>query len=177
MAYLKMRKDSRRTCPFVGAAGCEVYADRPTACRTYPLARASTMYRDHGTVLDHYLVVREGYCKGFSEGTPWTAEAWIRDQGLEPYLQPNNLWMELVTHPRIHQGAVATVKQRRIFFESVYNLDRFRTLVTAGNLLHSFDIGEGEADAVAANDLELLSLAFKWLRFTLFGEPTLKPRS
>jgi Fe-S-cluster containining protein len=38
---LKMGDDDRRSCPFVDETGCTVYADRPGACRTYPLGRGA----------------------------------------------------------------------------------------------------------------------------------------
>jgi hypothetical protein len=177
MAYLKMRNDLRKTCPFVGPAGCAVYADRPAACRTYPLALASRVHRVHGTVLEYYFVLREGHCKGFAEKTLQTADEWIRNQGLEPYHEQRKLWMQLITHPRIHRGAVATVEQQQMFYQSCYNLDRFRALVIGGRLVQSFDLSEQELHAARTDHLELLRLAFKWLRFALLSEPTLELRA
>ena len=37
---LKMADRENYPCPFLIKEGCSVYADRPSACRTYPLERA-----------------------------------------------------------------------------------------------------------------------------------------
>jgi uncharacterized protein len=177
MVHLKMEPNERKTCPFVSPQGCKVYEDRPAACRIYPIAKASRMHRTHGTVQENYFVLREPHCRGFEEQQSWTIEEWAGDQGLKPYKEINDLWMDLITHPKLRQqGTTLSEKQQQMFFTAAYCLDRFRKLITAGRFLELFNIPEEEQTAVKESDEALLKLSFKWLRFSLFNEKTMELR-
>ncbi len=173
--YLKMGDDERKTCPFVTPEGCRVYQDRPSACRTYPLARASRKHPTHGTVQESYYSVREDHCRGFEESRRWSVNEWVQDQGLAPYHEMNNLWMEIVTHPN-SRGELSE-KQQQIFFMASYNMDLFRGFVLGSRFLQMFAIDPEEEKAIREDDGALLRLGFKWLRFSLLNEQTLKRRS
>ena len=172
---LCMRDDARQTCPFVSSEGCTVYPDRPSACRIYPLARASRTHRVHGTVLESYFLLREDHCRGFEEPKEWTVDAWIADQGLEDYHRMNNEWMEVVTHPRIRDGL--TEKQLQMFYLASYDLDRFRTFVFQSRFLTAFEFGDLEPESARNDDFRLLRLAIAWLRFFLLGEGPIRPKT
>ncbi len=43
---LKMKKDEKKSCPFVTAEGCTVYEDRPSNCRYYPVGMATLRKND-----------------------------------------------------------------------------------------------------------------------------------
>lgn len=177
LIYLKMLDNDRKTCPFVAAAGCRIYQDRPSACRTYPLARASRTVRTHGMLVEEdYFVLHEDHCQGFKQGRLWSVDEWIKDQELEPYHEFNNLWMQIITHPKVRQNAVAGMKQQQMFFLASYNLDKFRDLVTAGRFLELFDISQEEQQSIREEDESLLRLAFKWIQFSLLNLPALKLR-
>jgi len=174
MVYLRMDENEEKTCPYLSPRGCSVYAHRPSACRTYPLARASRSHRVHGTVLENYFVLREKHCRGFEEDRSFSAEEWIRDQGLEPYHEMNNAWMEIVTDSRLHGGL--PMRQQQMFYMASYDLDRFREFVFGSRFLQLFELGPGEADSAKENGEELLRLALRWLRFSLLNEGPLKVR-
>lgn len=177
VVYLKMLDNERQTCPFVTAAGCQVYPDRPSACRTYPLARASRTLRAHGNLVEEdYFLLREEHCQGFTGGRQWTVDKWVADQDLGPYHEFNNLWMQIITDPRLRRGSGLAMKQQQMLFLASYNLDKFRGLVTAGKFLQLFDIPPEEEEALRKDDETLLRLAFRWIRFSLFNAPTLKMR-
>ncbi|ROQ91199.1 YkgJ family cysteine cluster protein [Desulfosoma caldarium] len=171
---LKMQEDARRLCPFVSTSGCLVYSDRPSACRTYPLARASRKHRVHGTVLESYYLVVEDHCRGFDEPRSWTIEQWIADQGLEPYHRMNNNWMDIVTHPRVRQGL--TEKQIPMFYMASYDLDRFRSFVFQSRFLEMFDTDAVDVERARTDDVALCELAVSWLKFFLLGEGPLRPK-
>jgi len=175
VVYLRMTDNERRTCPFGSSSGCQVYADRPAACRIYPIARASRMHRLHGKVIEDFFVLKEDHCLGFREDRAWSTAEWLEDQGLESYDGFNNLWMEIVTHPALRNGAPLSSKQQQMFFMSAYNLDRFRDFVLGSRFLQLFEFDREELDSLA-DDESLLTLGFKWLRFFLFNEPALKLR-
>ncbi len=174
MVYLKMRDNERKTCPFVVLEGCQVYEDRPSACRIYPVARASRMHRLHEKVQEDYFLLKESHCRGFEEKRDWTTDEWIRDQGLESYHERNNLWMQIITHPRLLQEPHLTERQQQMFFLASYNLDKFRSFVLESRFLQLFDLPEEESRSVRESDDALLLLACKWLSFSLLNQPTLK---
>jgi Fe-S-cluster containining protein len=174
MIYLKMTDTPRKVCPFVAPEGCQLYADRPAACRIYPLARASRMHRVHGTVQEDYFVLHESHCQGFAEDRSWSLEEWTQDQGLEEYHELNNLWMEVITHPLLRQGLRLSSQQQQMFLLACYNVDNFRKFILAGRFLQLFELDPQEVEALRHSDAALLRLAFKWLRFSLFNDPSLK---
>lgn len=178
LMFLEMKEDERRTCPFVSEKGCTVYEDRPAACRTYPVARASKMHRSHSVVLENYFILQEEHCKGFEEGRPWTVEEWIEDQGLEPYHQFNNLWMQLITHPRFtKEGSRITSREQQMFYLACYSLDKFRNFALSGRFLDIFEFTDDEIEAMKSSDEALLQTSLKWLLFSLCNEPALKTRN
>ncbi len=122
MIYLKMLEDERRRCPFVAPEGCRVYEDRPAACRIYPIAQATRRHRVHQTVIEQFFVLRENHCRGFEQERRWAIGEWLRDQGLEPYQEWNELWMELITHPQLRSGPPLSTRQHQMFFLAGYNL-------------------------------------------------------
>ena len=177
MIHLMMEENERRTCPFVSPKGCRIYEDRPSACRIYPVARASRIHRLHGTVIENYFVLREDHCLGFSEAKTWSAADWIKDQGLAAYYEHNDLWMEIITHPALRGKTPLTAKQQQAFYLASYNLDKFRDFVLRSRFLSLFAIEEDEAEAIRISDEALLKLAFKWMKFSLLNEPALKPKT
>ena len=64
-----------------------------------------------------------------------------------------------------------------MFFTACYDLDRFRSLILESSFLDRFILDPELVAKLENEDLELLQLAFRWLRFALFGEPTLTVRS
>lgn len=171
--YLQMNDNVRKTCPFVSPEGCTVYEDRPSACRIYPIARASRIHRVHGTVIENYFTLREDHCRGFEENQSWKIEEWLKNQGLEEYYQANDSWMEIITHPALREGRLST-RQQQLFYLASYNCDKFREMVVRSPFLGMFDVPEDEAERIRTDDAALLMLAFKWIKFSLLGEPTLK---
>lgn len=177
MIFLKMRDNERKTCPYVSPNGCQIYEDRPAACRIYPVARASRMHRLHGTLLEDFFVLHEPHCQGFEEDRDWSIAEWTGDQGLVPYQQFNDTWMQIITHPRITKGDPLSGRQQQMFFMAAYNLDRFREFVYGSRFLQLFEFTDEEADSFSRDDERLLELSFRWLKFSLFNEPELRVRN
>jgi uncharacterized protein len=175
MMYLQMSENERRTCPFVSQQGCRIYEDRPSACRIYPIARASRVHRVHGTVLENYFVLHEDHCRGFEEDRSWKTEEWLQDQGLSAYYDSNDLWMQIITHPTLRSGNLAP-KQQQMFYLASYAIDKFRDFVFGSRFLTMFDISEDQLDRIKASDEALLNLAFNWMRYSFLREPSLTPK-
>ncbi len=167
---LKMREDERRTCPFVTPSGCRIYEDRPGACRIYPIGRASSRTQGQEKAREFHFVVKEAHCLGFNEPRQWTVEHWSQDQGLQPYSFFNDQWTEIITHKGSLGSEEMISKKMQMFFMACYNLDQFRRFVLESTFLQRFDVPEETISRMRTDDEELLKLALRWLKFSLFGE-------
>ncbi len=176
MAFLQMSQNARRTCPFVSPEGCLVYEDRPSACRIYPIARASRLHRVHGSVLENYFVLHEDHCRGFDEERRWTIGQWLENQGLQDYYELNDLWMAIITHPNLRKASLPQ-KQQQMFCIASYDSDAFQQMVFQSRFLSLFQIEEAEIERIQVDETALLRLAFKWMQFSFLGEAALKPRA
>ena len=175
---LQMRDDEGQSCPFLGEAGCTVYEDRPSACRTYPLERAVDRNPAKGQPREYYFLTRHPYCHGHEEEREWTVKEWLRDQQLLDYNLMDDLWAEMDTlfagNP--WQGEGDAGPRQQVAFMACYNLDRFRQYVADFNLLDQFRIDKQRRRAIESDDESLLRFGYDWLKLILANIPTLKQR-
>lgn len=177
---LRMRDNEECTCPFLGEgdAGCTVYADRPSACRTYPLERAVDRSSRSGRPDEYYFMTSHNYCLGHHETQSQTVAVWLRDQRLLDYNRMDDLWAEMDTmfaaNPWQNEGAAGPRQQ--VAFLVCYNIDGFRRLVHEQDLLSKFKLSRSEVTACESDDEALLKFGFKWLQMILANRPTLQPR-
>lgn len=83
-------------CFFSSEGSCQVYENRPSCCRYYPLAQ--TVENDGkgaGRVTKYYLQRRAHYCEGMGRGPEWTAETYCDENGLGPYEKANDVFLEV----------------------------------------------------------------------------------
>lgn len=172
VVYLAMVDDGRASCPFVSAAGCTVYQDRPAACRAYPLGRGLRRRNcGGGRVQELFVLVREEHCRGFAAGAKVTPAAWMADQGLEPYNQFSNALLDLLRHQRLQQGWQPTPAQREEYLETLYQLENFRRRVQAGEIVLPASAAAAAPEPEMKSeseieDYELLLAAIAWLNQT-----------
>jgi len=175
---LRMNDDAEKTCPFVTDEGCGVYGDRPWPCRMYPLGLAAQKDTPDGWRGDRfYFLQRDEECKGHEETPCWTVRRWLEDQGIDDYDEWGEAFKELTLHQFFEDGGVLSPQKLHMFFTACYDLDRFREFVFGSTLLQRFDVDEDFIEEMRYDDEALLRFAFLWLRFSLFGEPTVKPRA
>ena len=164
-AYLCMVDDGRASCPFVTATGCRVYADRPSACRTYPLGRGAFNTED-GNRHEMHILLTEPHCKGFNEGDQQDVTAWQKDQDLAIYNAMNDELLGILHHPRLKDGHPPDEFEEEIFL-LLYNLDTFRQQLLNGSLTLPFSITKTEQQELATEDIALLRLGIRWLDHVL----------
>ena len=176
LVCLKMRDDVRRQCPFVSPQGCTIYEDRPGACRLYPWGRAASSDASGMKEGEFYFFVQEAHCLGFLEQREWTVEEWIQDQGARLYNEMNRPWMEIVTNK---SRRVRELNEQKLgmFHMVSYNLERFREFVFNTKFLKVFDISSEEIQKAASDEVELMKLGMRWLKFALYGEDSFVPRA
>lgn len=167
MPRLKMREERQKRCPFVSPEGCKVYADRPGACRTYPLGRASRL-NEAGEVVEQFFIVREPHCQGFEEAASWDAPAWLADQELAVYNAYNDRYMRLMALAR-GKGARLTAKQEQMVWLALYQPDAFQDFIAKMDLFRLVEIDEARKQAVMADEEQALLFGIDWLELAFFG--------
>lgn len=176
---LRMEEGSDKRCPFLGAdpQGCTVYDDRPWACRMYPLGMGVPPAKAGVAPTPVTFLFEDDFCDGRGEATDWTVARWLDDQGLSVREELEQGFREIVAHPWFI-GGTRTLDPRRIemFHMAFYNLDKFRDFLFGSSFLKRFALEEAFVDALRRDDLALLRFAPRWLRFAMFGEPTLQLR-
>lgn len=174
LPFLIMDDVDGAPCPFVGPEGCTVYADRPGACRSYPLGRGTRMGRD-GIEERHYLV-REEHCRGFAAGPLWTPPGWQKSQGLETYNASNDRYMWLMTMVQA-SGRPLEASLSHLALLCLYQLEAFRGIIREKKLLAHVEMDARRACAVLTDSAATLEFGLDWLELVIFGRcPHLAPR-
>jgi uncharacterized protein len=164
---LKMGNDQKTSCPFVSEQGCTVYADRPGACRIYPLGRGAGLDQD-GKVDVQYVTLKEDHCLGFSTDKKWTIDSWLDDQGLSEYLDFNDRHMKLMA--RWLERKVALDKnQFTLVFLALYRLDDFAKFIQQEDLFTNLDVAKKRQQAILDDEVERLRFAAEFLEAILFS--------
>lgn len=172
---LKMNEDDKR-CPFLKPEGCGVYEDRPWSCRMYPLGMGIPPARAGQQPEPVYFLFEDDFCHGREEATTWTVSRWLQDQGIVKRDILDEGFRNVVSNPWFIGGRQLDPKRIEMFHMAFYDLDRFNAFVFESSFLQRFDLDEQLVEKIREDDVALLDFAAKWLRFALFGEPTLKVR-
>lgn len=176
VVLLKMGDEPERRCPFIGEQGCTVYDDRPWACRMYPVGMAIPPARAGEEPAPMYFLFEDDFCHGRDEATQWTVEQWRSDQGVAERERLEAGFRDIVTHPWFIGGRTLDERRRDMLFTAAYDLDGFRSFVFESTFRDRFELEPGLVERLRTDDEALLAFAFRWLRFALFGEPTLRVR-
>ena len=158
-------KGAENACPFVGRDGCEIYDDRPTACRLFPLGRLSALGDDEGGIF--YLLDLKG-CEGVKENKVQVINQWRIDQGLLPYNEMNDRMLEILFHPKRDRSIPLNEGQQQKVMVACYNVDIFREFVFHTGFLELFRIDAATRKKINKDDEALLQLGFSYLKKVLF---------
>jgi len=164
---IRLAPDGR--CPFVGEKGCGVYADRPTCCRIFPLARAVRLGPDGEPEETFFAAGASDRCLGYGEPGTASVEAWIRDQGLDAYRAANDRAARLFLDPRRPRPMALPAADVHAVVLSLYNLDVFREMVAGPGFAERSGLGDERVAQALASDEALLGLGQDWLAARLFG--------
>ncbi len=171
VVHLSMQKEGLRNCPFVTEKGCAVYADRPTACRLYPLARFSRPEDGAKNSDVFYTLLDTPECLGRREESALNVQSWIEDQGLVPYLEVNDRLVTIVFHPhRERKGGLDQAQLQKVMV-ACYNLDIFREFVFNTAFLDLFQVDPETREKVKEDNVVLLKLGIAYLKRVLFNPP------
>jgi uncharacterized protein len=165
-------------CRFMGAEGCGVYADRPTACRYYPVALLSMRRQGESAEEDSYALVKEPHCRGHDDARTLTVDAYREEQGIPEYDELARGWRQLVLKKKSLGPAAGKPSKRslELFFMACYDLDRFRAFVRGTRFRELHAIADEEMGTLERDDMALMRFAFRFLRQVMFGEMTIPLR-
>jgi len=174
---LKMNDDEKKTCPFVGEKGCGVYEDRPWACRMYPLGLASPGEDSKAVDEEFYFMLEEGFCKGFNEDRKLTIADWLKEQGIDEYNRNGEDFKKLTLNKFFLDGGNLAPEKMDMFFLACYHMDGFRDFLFRTSFFDKFEVDDATRDTIKDDDVALLKFGYKWLRFAIFGEETLRVKA
>jgi uncharacterized protein len=166
-------------CQFMRPEGCDVYSDRPTACRYYPVALLSMRRSDEFTDRNAFALVKEAHCHGHNEPRQLTIDEYRKEQGLVEYDELGRGWRQLVLKKKSSGPVVGTPSKRslQLWFMACYDLDRFRDFIASTAFNEAYDIQWDEMQKILSTDDELMLFAFRFLRQTMFGEESIKMKA
>jgi Fe-S-cluster containining protein len=176
IAGIKFRPiEGGSACRFMKPEGCDIYTDRPTACRYYPVALLSMRKQDEYVDRDSYAIVKEDHCKGHEVNRRITIADYRKEQGLEEYDDLARGWRQLVLKKKSSGPTIGkpSLRSRQLFFMACYDVDRFREFVFAESFAKLFELKPEERESFATDDVALLQFAFRFLRQVMFGEESI----
>lgn len=155
-------------CPFVSAAGCQVYNDRPASCRMYPIARAVSRCRQTGKTTEHFALLKESHCQGHQQQKLQTVREWIGTQGLRPYNVYNDLLLELIYRKNQMKPGPLELAAQRQFHLALYDLDAFREIAFDEGFFKILSLDRETFEKAQQKDTALLEVGINWLKETIF---------
>ena len=176
IAGVKLRPVENGTaCRFMGAEGCGVYEDRPTACRYYPVALLSMRRQDEYTDTRAYALVKEEHCLGHNEPRVVTIDEYRHEQGVEEYDELARGWRQLILKKKSSGPSVGKPSKSslQLFFMVCYDLDRFRSFVVSEGFNELYALNTEETIEILGDDTKLMLFGFRFLKQVLFGENTI----
>ena len=167
---LKMNAEPGEPCPFVSPAGCMVYENRPSACRTYPLGRGTKMGPEG--VQERFFLVREAHCHGFDAGSERTAQEWCENQGLAPYNASNDRFMRLMSLVQA-SGKPLDERLQGMARLCLFHLDSFRQMIEKMRIFAHLDLTSERKKLILEDSLQgdtaCLDFAMDWMELVIFG--------
>lgn len=167
---LKAVPENDLRCPFVAHTGCQVYEDRPSSCRTYPLARAITRSRKTGEVTEHFALMCEDHCRGREQPYTQTVREWIEGQQLEEYNRFNDMLMDIISLKNQIHPATLDLREQRMFHLALYDLEGFRQHLREGDYCEGHPLSKDAQTALKGTEVDLLAFAHTWVKWALFGK-------
>ncbi len=147
IAGVKLRPvEDGTACRFMQPEGCGVYADRPTACRYYPVALLAMRKQGEATDRDAYAMVKEPHCLGHHEPRPITIADYRQEQGLPEYDELARGWRQLILKKKSSGPTIGKPSKRslQLFFMTCYDVDRFRAFVASDGFGDVYDLPAAE---------------------------------
>ena len=165
-------------CQFMVEEGCSVYADRPTACRYYPVGLLSLRRADENFDRASYAMVEEPHCLGHKEEREISIGDYRKEQGLEEYDEHGRAWRQLILKIKSAGPSIGKLSKTSLqfFFMACYDIDRFREFIKSEGFAASFVIDDATRKELLEDDLALLRFGDRMIRQVMFAEETIEKK-
>ena len=173
VVILKLQEDETKSCPFVTPEGCTVYANRPWACRIYPLQPENTRITEKAEK-DYYSVMEVPFCLGRLEDKVSTVAQWQAEQGILVYQEMEKFFKDITLNEFLADKKIQNKKIQDMYYMACYDLDRFRRFVFESSFLKRFETDPAEVEKIKEDDLALYKFAMNWIEYGLIGQHVLK---
>jgi len=172
VVILKMQDDEKQSCPFITDNGCRIYADRPWACRIYPLQPESTRLTEKAGKA-YYSIMQVPFCLGLKSERTLTLTAYLQEQGIPDYLEMEARFKAISSHERLLKEKITNKQIQDMYYMACYDLDRFRRFVFESTFLKRFDIQPQTIEDIQSDDVALYRFAMQWLEYGLLAQNVL----
>ena len=169
IVVLKMKDEAHKQCFFVSEEGCQIYEDRPWACRMFPLDKQKPIGGE-----TTFNLLKKPECLGFEQKKKWRVEDWILSQGINIYEKYESLFQGLIEHERAKDLDITNPDVLQMVQMALYDLDKFKKFVFESNFLNYFEVDKGRVKTIKNADVELLIFGIEWIKFGLFGQQTFR---
>ena len=116
-------------------------------------------------------------CKGHNEKQQRTIGEWLSNQGIDEYDQMGEKYKAITLHRFFQDGGKLSPDKMDMFHMVCNNLDKFRKFLFGSSFFEKFEVDEELKKQMEHDELVLLDFGYQWLRFAIFGEPTMKIRT
>ncbi|MEW6666586.1 MAG: YkgJ family cysteine cluster protein [Thermodesulfobacteriota bacterium] len=175
-AVLKMTDDKDGKCPFATPEGCGIYEDRPSNCRSFPIGQGLMIVAsENGPANEEfYFFIKDPNCLGYQGDREWTIESWRIDQGSDHYDEMNKEWKEIQLRRNASEQSGLDPKKQAMLYMVSYDIDKFKEFVLESGVLNLFEIDKEEVEKFRVDRIALMKFGFKYLKYILMLEETLK---
>ena len=175
-AVLTMSDEEGGKCRFSTPEGCSIYEDRPANCRYYPVGKGLMMRdTDNGPApVDFYFFIRQPTCRGYDQGREWSIQEWRVAQGVDVYDEMNREWQEIQLRRDNPGKEKLDDNKQSLMYMASYDIDKFRKFVFESGFLNLFELHPELIEEIKGDDIALMQFGFKYLKYMLLLEETLK---
>jgi Fe-S-cluster containining protein len=167
LVVLRMKEDENKTCRFVTRDGCSIYRDRPWSCRMYPVFPVSSKEEE-------FLIEQKSSCLGVRGEKQWTPKEWKTDQDIDIYDKMNELYKAITLHDYFQKGNKLDSGKAKLLYTACYDLDAFKRFLFETRFFDIYDVEKEVIEKIREDEEELLRFGYRWVKFSLFSEDTLK---
>ena len=114
-----LKPDSKGRCVFLRSYGCNVYPDRPGACRNFPLSRGISV--EEGTSRVYFQDLPD-FCQGAKTSKTWSVEDWRASSGLSEYERWNDAFIHFVSRLEHVEAPLSDLNRA---WELLFDFDRY----------------------------------------------------
>ena len=175
---LRMSDDSKQACPFLTDTGCNVYRDRPSTCRTFPV-ELGLQYGEAGTPPESIGFFRPPeFCQGGAGPDEWTLKSWEDDHDAGQHNKMTRRGAELkgLFSKDPWQGQGPDGPKGRMAFMATYNIDAFREFIFSSSFVNRYKVKKEILSKIRKDDTAMLLFGMEWVRLFVWGLPSKKIR-